>query len=122
MEDRVVSRKTGLPMTGTVKGVAHPQVIAITMGCLTKEAALNHFKSWTDKYPDWISKAVYTVIFDAPARTSTLEEFLNQNPGSDKEDYEEYCPMRYLAAYPEDDLELLNIEERTETSEVNSLS
>lgn len=121
--EKVVSKKTGLPMTGTILGVMHPSLMGAQYYFRTVEECKEGFPAWTELYPEWTKKMIYTILFDTPSRTMSFEEFLEQNDeGVTKFDYHEKVPIRYCAAYPEDDLEPLHSEERTETSEINSCS
>ena len=95
---RVVSKKTGLPMVGSICG--------ITTGYYQKwlyDCKNIYPKRWYDLYPNW---PVYVVKFDQAARTLTYEEYLTwKGEPATREEYENQCPILQLETYPEDDLE-----------------
>jgi hypothetical protein len=101
---KVTSKKTGLPMTGYVVGICMPIMFGLMRGVCTQVELFDEYPRWTDLYPDWVNKPVYTVSFNSPMRTVNLEEY-HKYGGSDG-GYEN-LPKAIMAGYPEDDLELL---------------
>lgn len=60
--DRVEFKKTGLPGTGTIVGVNHPDMIIEN-------------KQWDALYPDWRLHYVYTVKLSRPQKPISLAEY-----------------------------------------------
>lgn len=95
LSQRVCSKRTGLPMTGTV------------VGCIMPVPYYNHLAmqgyqatTWDQLYPKWKEKYLYYVYFDTPAKNCSKEEcppWLNY----------ESIPLSIMAVYPEEDLEIL---------------
>lgn len=102
--DRVTSKKTGLPMTGTIVGVL--------MAPFYKSIAkIGDNSPWNILYPDWLTSEVYYVQFDSPQKGVSFEEFVHQSNypiEHAKILYEYMIPYALNAAYPKEDLELIN--------------
>ena len=102
---QVISKKTGLPMIGSICGITTGHYQKWIYDCKNI-----HLQRWFDLYPDWVEKPVYTVKFNQAARTVTYEEYVKYAPEGmpiSREQYEQDCPIKQLATYPEDDLEPL---------------
>lgn len=102
--ERVTSKKTGLPMTGTICG--------LVLGAAFENNYIKNYNrkldGWNELYPDFRSKFVYYVYFDTPAKPVTKEEVqLKLQEGEDLEEVYDKIKTQVMAAYPEDDLELL---------------
>lgn len=103
--DTVISKKTGLPMSGTVIGMAGPE-----MGQYSTQS----FPRWDELYPSWKDKSIYYIKYKTPQKQCTFEEFCNgmqQYYGfiemqDLEEKYKELPPIN-IVSFPEDDLELL---------------
>ena len=114
---RVTSKKTGLPMTGTIVGVVDSTEFLNSRN-LYEGISLN--ESFRKHYPDWVKYPVYAVLMDKPQLPYSYEEFLNSLPRNwDLESikkegrpdilshlYDSGKPVQ-ITAYPEQDLELL---------------
>jgi hypothetical protein len=120
LNQKVTSRKTGMPMVGKVLAVQSPIIVAISRGVTSREEVEALYPNWTTLYPDWTNNWVYTVLFDKPMRHMSYSEYLNRFPYATTEEYEQHLPILHCAMYPESDLETIDIEERLETSEINS--
>ena len=120
LNQKVTSKKTGLPMVGKVLGIQSPVVLALTHGLSSQVALEKIYPNWTNLYPEWATDWVYTIMFDTPARHMSLQEYKTHHPDATMEEYKEEVPVNFCATYPQDDLETINIEERLETSEINS--
>lgn len=101
----VLSKRTGLPSSGIIVAVEHPQF-----------ALMNHFggeapKLWSNLYPDWNKKPVYLVNLSKPQKNLSFKEFSDSAKEHGINDMltirEEYnnLPEVTLLLYPEDDLE-----------------
>jgi hypothetical protein len=90
---RAISKRTGLPQTGYVVGLVHPNYV--------EEVLLGPFLRWNELYPDWKEYPVYILRFDLPSKPLSREEFV----GTDEE-YESVPEFRY-SYYPFNDLEEL---------------
>ena len=103
---RVCSRKTGLPATGTVMGIVYAHFFIV-------QNPMRLSAYWTELYPDWFNKRVITVKFDSPTRPVNIFEFCKSSgsdPSSDmtKEVYEYHVNPCMYSNYPEEDLEPLD--------------
>lgn len=100
--DRVTSKKTGLPMTGTVVGLLQGHVY---YSVYAKTQASNY---WDSLYPGYLDKNIVVVEFDTPQRAISKEEFGFHSGYISKElDTQYLLQVRFTqyAYYPEDDLE-----------------
>ena len=105
---RVTSKKTGLPMIGTVHGV-------ITAGLYMYSHKINPDSEypWDNLYPEWRDDFVCYVKFDELQKPLTFEEYKNvgEKQGLNKSDewyrahYEDIKEVP-CAAYPIQDLEI----------------
>jgi hypothetical protein len=95
---RAISKRTGLPQTGYVVGLVHPNYV--------QEVLLGPFSRWNELYPDWKENPVYILRLDQPSKPVTREEFVSQNPDAADGEYESIPEFRY-SYYPFDDLEEL---------------
>lgn len=107
--DRVTSKRTGLPITGTVVGVSKAE----TYMYLSKTQP-GSYPTWSSLYPEWIDKAICIVESDTPQRACSFIEFMNNYiPGDEIEkrrleiQYKVTVPIVPIISYPEDDLEIL---------------
>lgn len=101
----VTSKVTGLPMTGMVVGVE--------FGFVRYQVFPGRYKRWDSLYPDWHEKLVYHVNFKGgPQPLLSFEEWCASETVPEEYKTREYydlnVPRSDLAAYPEDDLELLD--------------
>jgi len=102
--ERVISKKTGLLISGIVVGI-------LTGGYqkLVYHRRNNKSTLWDNLYPHWQEKFVYIVVFDQPSRIMSYEEYVNSESVGEiyknEKDYEINCPLLYEATYPEDGLE-----------------
>lgn len=102
--DRVTSKKTGLPMTGTIVGILK----GVFYRALAK---VQDSSPWYDLYPEWLDSEVYYVNFDTPQKSCSFEEFVQQSELSIEDAqvmYKYTVPFAHNAAYPKDDLELID--------------
>jgi hypothetical protein len=111
--DRAMSKQTGCPTVGTVKGIMEARFY--------HEAGQKPlYKNWYDLYPDYLEKNVIFLRFDQPQKALSFEEFKQYNAEQISKDYvtpeeqEQALKAAYevlqptiSASYPEDDLELL---------------
>ena len=117
---RVTSKKTGLPMTGTIVSVVDSMEFLRSRN-LYEAISLN--EGFGKHYPDWTNYPVYAVLMDKAQLPYSYEEFMNSLPrnwnlenvvaslGRDNPDIFKYLynsgkPVQ-ITAYPEQDLELL---------------
>ena len=107
MNQWVVSKKTGLPMVGHIHGITTGVYQDWVFRCRGQKTI-----RWDDLYPDWREKFVYIVVFDTPGRTCSYEEYisLESTKFHDKATYEQNIPIQSCATYPEDDLEVFDME------------
>ena len=108
--DKVCSKKTGLPAHGTVICISEAP-----LHCYINRVNPNNYP-WTELYPDWIDKPVITIKLEEPQKVCSFEEYKHQKygvPSRDEEKilYKYMVPLSDKFSYPEDDLELLWIEE-----------
>lgn len=111
--DRVCSKKTGLPVCGTVGQVMSPYQFIRGLPSFINSVYTD--KSFSRHYPDYRNKPVYVVGFDEPQKTVSKDDVMWGLPrGWGDDNIEEICdslfeamPTAMMAAYPEDDLELL---------------
>lgn len=115
---KITSRKTGLPAIGTVKAITDASWYM--QGAPDIETVLNTNANWSNLYPDWLDKPMYTIEFLSPQRNCSFEEFKNSiiskyqyipSPAfqflDDRLLMTQYnkIPLLNAVAYPEDDLE-----------------
>jgi hypothetical protein len=115
---KITSKKTGLPAIGTVKAIT--DAAWYMQGAPDIETVLNTNQSWSNLYPDWLDKPMYTIEFLQPQRNISFQEFKNAFankyqylPGFDLQSIDERLlltqynkiPLLNAVAYPEDDLE-----------------
>jgi len=110
INDRVVSKKTGLPAVGTIHSL---MTVEMWLG---RQGKTEVPQRWIDLYPDCGDKLIIGVKFDSPQKPVTLAEYCSgdQN-GHSKVFLEEayrYLPNTICAEYPEDDLEFLDQERK----------
>lgn len=102
--DRVFSKRTGLPGSGTVVGIVTVDYWLSTLPFILDKEYYNNL------YPEWDSKYIVYVEFDEPQRAVSFDEFIAQ---TNYERYEQKILYKHLvkavkrAAYPIDDLEIL---------------
>lgn len=105
--DRVISKKTGFPVTGRVVGFLDARAYLYQMQWIMRN---NDFKMkrWDELYPDWQDKLIVYVYLDQPTKPVTEEEFrkTNDNPNMIYSNVRE----QILISYPLDDLELFQEE------------
>lgn len=102
--DKVVSKKTGQPVYGTVVGICTSDFFINT------RKYGNVTTVWEKLYPSWREKCVCSVKFDNPITPISFQELKEQSdPGLSDEIlnylYSKY-PKAWVAEYPEEDLEL----------------
>lgn len=112
--DRVSSKFTGYPMTGTVMSYTYGLEYFHRMN-----KPLETYYTWNKVDDQWVTKTVYIVKFDHPFRTLTQEEFwlsdsipehVKELAVDDKSKniiYQIYSPTQVMAVYIEEDLELI---------------
>ncbi len=103
---KVISKKTGLPMTGTIVGTMAPIAYLYWQKWNLKNSDFKMHR-WDELYPDWQEKPLFFVYFDNPAKNCTRKEFEKYDPQYYPKGmtYEE-VPLVVVAVYPSDDLEL----------------
>ena len=106
--DTVISKKTGLPASGTVVAILEPEFF---LGLMPGK-----YERWNELYPNWCDddKRVVFVRFNSPQKNLAFEEFAlrykHYHISLDelKVLYEWTIPLTKNASYPEDDLEVIN--------------
>ena len=122
VEDRVVSRKTGLPAIGYVIGMLPAYIYAGMIGArvgfskrdecvkILRDDGSPAFTIWDDLYPDWAKKPIIFVELSEQQKSVSFEEFKSFAPDNIaeeqlKESYDARVTTTNIITYPEDDLE-----------------
>ena len=104
IDDKVMSKKTGFPASGTVVAILKPEV-----WMKLENRDTSKYTVWNNLYPDWHTKLLIIVKFNEPQKNMTFEELLASFPDADvdrlKEYYDYELPLTEAAVYPIDDLE-----------------
>lgn len=106
--DKVITKQTGLPASGTVVGIMIAPIYSAKMG--------SDYTRWSELYPDWIDKEVVFVAFEKPQKPMTMQEYVESFSDEFRESvpsehfevlYKYNIPDAKFVAYPIDDLEIL---------------
>jgi len=110
--DRVISKKTGLPASGTIINVQYAKYYRFEFYRAGKPDPLETHQLWNELYPDWGENNVYIINMDEPMVPLTYEEYKKswvQNNGETKDEIIRYAynniPKQNFIVYPEEDLE-----------------
>lgn len=99
--DLIVSKKTGLPVVGTIISVKMAQLyIMENKGVMPQR--------WNTLFPNWPYKSIYVVALDEKIPNLSIEEFNQYKQNGFLEEFNTYedLPKFGFIEYVEDDIEL----------------
>ena len=108
--DRIMTKKIGMPATGTIIGLMVTGEKYLSFLSRREE----HFEYWTQLYPDWITEQVAIIEYDSPHKPLSKDELrdimlekLGYVPSDDVVDFEfNKFPDCIYSFYPVEDLEV----------------
>lgn len=100
---RVITKQIGLPSTGIIVGITHPELWFYQYS--------GKHSYWKSLYPDYEDKFIYTIMHNKqiPTCTKTEYEQARHNIECTELMYQASVPYSMFIGYPEDDLEEVEV-------------